>query len=333
MIRLKRHSPISLATAGLWSCLADCLPSLLEQREFVQLYKIKDRTKNSYVTLVVLDTNALANESLVEDLEVRVRQLSRLRHPSIASIVEFFKDEDQYFLITDVTLENTLRALLENAGRPLAFTDVFEWSVQLLSALEYLHEHKIVHRDIKPDNILITTDGNILLSDFGIGKTMKSSDARESYLQRYINTYSAPEIMEGKSFDERSDLYSLAAVIYHMLTAIKPADARTRSLSVQAGLPDPLRSANEVNPQVPTSVANILSRTMEASPTRRPATAKIMRNAFIEALNAFKQTPSAVRSMALENSPEETVRQMKSFARRKGTLTETLRALREADSR
>lgn len=309
------------------------LESTLEQHgESVQRYKIKDPTRNSYATLVIIDTSVFMNESLVEDFERRVRQLSHLHHPSIASVQEFSKHENQLFLVTDVALENTLKVLLEDVGRPLAFTDIFEWSVQLLNALEYLHEHKIVHRDIKPDNILITMEGNVLLADFGIGKTMESPDSSESYWRRYLSAYSAPEILEGKSFDERTDLYSWAAVIYHMLTATKPADARTRSLNVQAGLPDPLRSANEVNPQVPTSVADILSRALETSPKGRPATAKIVRNSLVEALNTLKQIPSAARSMALENSPEETIRQMNSFALRKRTLTETLRALRKADS-
>ena len=186
---------------------------------------------------------------------------------------------------------NDLEEVLGLREHPFSVAKVIEWADQLLDALEELHsfDPPIIHRDIKPANLKLTPKGKILLLDFGLAKGVAGQmstaevDSQIKSIYGYTPNYAPLEQMRGRGTDPRSDLYSLAATLWTLMTGKVPPDALSRVAEKEDGNPDPLRLAHEINPQVPTSVSEVLQRAMSLSPSQRHATAGDLRNALRDA--------------------------------------------------
>jgi len=173
-------------------------------------------------------------------------------------------------------------AILEREQRPFPIDQVMKWADQLLDALDYLHNQAIpvVHRDIKPQNIKVTPKGDVILLDFGLAKgnpTDASKQTAAKSIFGYSKNYASLEQIQGSGTDPRSDLYSLAATLYHLLTNVAPEDALTRAMSVLSQKGDPLLPANIVEPSVPKGISGALYQAMSLNADNRPESAAVMR--------------------------------------------------------
>jgi len=183
-----------------------------------------------------------------------------------------------------------------NGAFPLA--DVLRWADELLDALDYLHTHEpaVVHRDIKPQNLKLTSRGQVVLLDFGLAKgtstQTRAAQATAASVFGYSRNYAPLEQIQGTGTDARSDLYSLGATLYHLLTGMPPVDALTRASAIVNGQPDPLRPAHLAHAQVPSAVSEILRRSMSQNAAHRQPAAADMRVALRRAANAI---PEAAR--------------------------------------
>ena len=223
--------------------------------------------------------------------------LNRLRHPALPVVMDYFTEGQGQYLIMQFIPGSDLEELLferlaKNRG-PFPIDQALAWADRLLDALEYLHGHEppIIHRDIKPRNLKLTPRGEVILLDFGLAKGAASemSQSGES-LHGYSRHYAPLEQMSGKGTDARSDLYSLAATMHRLVTGEIPPDAMARRAATASGQADPLRPANELNPQIPAEVAAALSRALAQNPDERPATAKEMRQALRQSSSANAQS-------------------------------------------
>jgi serine/threonine protein kinase len=234
-----------------------------------------------------LSRTVALKETLAETGELRrafereARLLANLRHPALPKVLDHFAEGDGLFLVMEFIPGEDLGAMLEREGRAFPPAEVMRWADQLLDALEYLHalDPPVLHRDIKPANLKLIAHGQIVLLDFGLAKgsagQMTRADGKS--VLAYSPNYSPLEQIQGAGTDERSDLYSLAATLYHLLTGVKPADAITRAAAVVNGRPDPLRPARQVKADVPAGVSAALARALALNIENRPRDAPEMR--------------------------------------------------------
>ena len=239
-------------------------------------------------TTVALKECHFTDERLRKQFEREARLLARLRHPAMTRVIDHFNEGDGQFLVMDFIMGEDLSEMLQRRGRAFQPDEVLKWGDQLLDALNYLHtqDPPIVHRDIKPQNIKLTTKGHIMLLDFGLAKGFAGQISRvttSGSIFGYTPNYAPLEQIQGTGTDPRSDLYSLAATIYHLITGTAPPDVLTRLTATTDGLPDPLRPANEVNPQLSTEVAAVLHRAMMIGRNQRLASAAEMQRLLHEA--------------------------------------------------
>jgi predicted Ser/Thr protein kinase len=219
--------------------------------------------------------------------------LNRLRHGALPKVSDHFVEGDGQFLVMEFIEGSDLSELLEKRGAPFAVADALGWADELLDALDYLHtqEPPVIHRDIKPQNLKLTEPGRrVVLLDFGLAKgTPAHATSATASVFGYSRNYAALEQIQGAGTDARSDLYSLAATLYHLLTNVAPADALTRASAAVNNQPDPLLPAHRVRADVPPSVGLALHRAMALKASLRPATAAEMRASLRQAAQSLPE--------------------------------------------
>ena len=236
-------------------------------------------------TIVALKETFFADERLRKQFEREARLLARLHHPALPRVSDHFSEGEGQFLVMQYIPGDDLSEMMAQRRGPFPAEQVLTWADQLLDALDYLHtqEPQIVHRDIKPQNLKLTQRGQIILLDFGLAKGQAGEISRvttSASIFGYTPNYAPLEQIQGLGTDSRSDLYSLAATIYHLLTGTKPPDALTRAAALVNGQPDPLLSATELNPAVAPEVSNVLQQAMAQNREQRFPNASEMRKAF-----------------------------------------------------
>lgn len=232
-------------------------------------------------TLAIKET-FFTDEKFRKAFEREARLLNSLRHPALPRVSDHFIEGNGQFIVMEFIDGDDLSEQLETEGKVFAVEEVLVWADQLLDALEYLHsqEMPVIHRDIKPQNLKLTSRGQIILLDFGLAKgnttNAESATAAKSVFG-YSRNYASLEQIQGTGTDPRSDLYSLASTLYHLLTGVPPADALTRAMNVLSDKPDPLIEANRIRQEIPAGVSRVLTEAMALNAEQRPISAKEMR--------------------------------------------------------
>jgi eukaryotic-like serine/threonine-protein kinase len=236
-------------------------------------------------TTVALKETLFAEERLRKQFEREARLLARLHHPALPRVSDHFSEGDGQFLVMQFIPGDDLSEMMTRKRSPFPANQVLTWADQLLDALDYLHtqDPQIVHRDIKPQNLKLTSRGQIILLDFGLAKGQSGEISRvttAASIFGYTPNYAPLEQIQALGTDSRSDLYSLGATLYHLITGVKPPDALTRAAAIVNGQADPLLKASEVNPAVAPAVDDVLGKAMAQNREQRYATADDMRKAL-----------------------------------------------------
>jgi serine/threonine protein kinase len=264
-------------------------------------------------TTVALKETLFADERLRKQFEREARLLARLHHPALPRVSDHFSEDDGQFLVMQFIPGDDLSEMMNRKRGPFPANQVLTWADQLLDALDYLHtqDPQIVHRDIKPQNLKLTSRGQIILLDFGLAKGQAGEISRvttAASIFGYTPNYAPLEQIQGLGTDSRSDLYSLAATLYHLMTGVKPPDALTRAAALVNGQPDPLLKASEANSEISPDIDEVLAKAMAQNREQRYTTAAEMRRALQEAEQASTVVNRGeAQTVLLPTPPSKTV--------------------------
>ena len=242
------------------------------------VYKAKCHVLNRYVAIKILRDEFTTDDEFIKRFEVEAQSAASITHPNIVSVYDVGADGNLYYIVMELIKGKTLKEIIVEEKGPLPW----KWSVniagQIASALETAHKNHIIHRDIKPHNIIITEDGVAKVTDFGIAKAVSNSTITAFGTTIGSVHYFSPEHARGGYTDEKSDLYSLGVVMYEMLTGKVPFDADTPVSVALKHMQEEAVPPIEVNPNVPVAVNDIIMKALRKDTNLRyqNATAMLM---------------------------------------------------------
>jgi serine/threonine protein kinase len=254
----------------------------------------------------------------------KAKPLTEMKHESILPVKEFFSEIDHHYLVAEFAGGNTLGELLEKNKKPFPLADVSNWADNLLDALNYLHTltPPVIHGEVKPQNIMLAANGRVKLLVFNLVKSADeineaSSLTFDAAVLPYLpleqiwdgldaaskkviltNYDDKSERVLEQPADARSDVFSLGATLYHLLTWRIPADALTRSIDILEGKADPLQSPTQLNPSIPREISEVLMKSLEIKRENRFSSAVIMRQVLRTAFVRVKEREASMAKTA-----------------------------------
>ncbi len=265
-------------------------------------------TDERFNSVVAIKETLCMDDSFRKALEREARLLNSLKHSALPRVSDHFIEENGQYLVMEYIPGEDLFCMMERGQKTFPPEQVLTWADQLLDALDFLHNQQIpvIHRDIKPQNLKITSRGQIVLLDFGLAKGNPTDAGHQTAAKSifgYTRNYASLEQIQGTGTDPRSDLYSLAATLYHLLTGMPPEDALTRAMTVLSNKPDPLMPASVMQPVVPKGVAGVLHKALDLNADQRPEFARDMRQMLRES-DSYAALADAAPAVRMGTSPD-----------------------------
>ncbi|MBI5568299.1 MAG: serine/threonine protein kinase, partial [Chloroflexi bacterium] len=248
------------------------------------VYKAYQEKLDRFVAIKVLSPHFIDEEGFLDRFHQEARAVARLDHPNILPVYDFDRVDDTVFIVMKYVTSGSLRDLLTG---PLPLNVVLELAAQVGLALGYAHKMGVVHRDVKPGNILIEDSRWALLTDFGLAKILAlGRQLTQSGIGVGTPDYMSPEQAQGHPVDGRADLYSFGVMLYEMITGCLPFDADSSMGVVVKHITEQPRPMRAVRADVPLAVERVIFKALSKEPADRYPTAEAMVAALARAISA-----------------------------------------------
>lgn len=239
------------------------------------VYKARDILLNRFVAVKVLRQQFVHDDDFVRRFRREAQAAASLSHPNIVSIYDVGQEEDTHYIIMEFVDGYNLNEIIRDRA-PLQVEEAVRIAAQICDALDHAHHNQIIHRDIKPHNILIGKNGRVKVTDFGIARAVTSSTITQTGSVVGSVHYFSPEHAKGVTTGEKSDIYSLGIVLYQMLTGRLPFLGESPISVALKHLQETFEDPRSVNPHIPQSVENVILKAMRKSPQERYTSARDM---------------------------------------------------------
>lgn len=248
------------------------------------VYKAKDRLLNRFVAIKILRPEYIRDPKFIDSFRRESQSAAGLSHPNIVSVYDVGREGNIYYIVMELLDGENLSDLISRKA-PLDEKQVIDIARKIASALSFAHKKKIIHRDVKPHNILITDDGTVKIADFGIARAVNSSTIvnNTSTVMGSVH-YLSPEQAKGGYVDARSDIYSLGIVMYDMLTGNVPFDGENAVSVAMMHMNEDVPAPSLVNPHISAMMDAIVLKAAARRPEDRFSSA----DELIEALNSLE---------------------------------------------
>ena len=236
------------------------------------VYKGKDKLLNRFIAVKILRPEFTKDATFVENFKRESQAAAGLSHPNIVGVYDVGREGNINYIVMELIEGDTLNKIIEKEA-PMDYRKVIDISKQVASALRIAHKNKIIHRDVKPHNIMVTNDGVVKLADFGIARAV--NDATLSTGSKIVGSvhYFSPEQARGNYVDERSDIYSLGIVMYEMLTGKVPFDGDNPVTVALKHINEEITPPRELEPSIPPALERIVMKATSKFQTNRYANA------------------------------------------------------------
>lgn len=256
------------------------------------VYRARQASLDRFVALKILLPRIVADPEVVVRFEREARAIAKLHHPNVIEVYDFDQADGHSFIVMQYVEGGTLRDRLarrSQRGERISAGELLTIVTEIAAGLSYAHREGIIHRDVKPSNILFDRDGRAVLADFGIARVASEAQLTRTSIGIGTPEYMSPEQCEGKPVDARADVYSLGIVVYEMLTGRLPFTGDTPVAVAMAQVHAPLPAASSIEPLILPATDAVLDRVLAKEPDRRYATAV----EFADALRASLAAPTA----------------------------------------
>lgn len=273
---------------------------LLGRGGMATVYKGYQADIDRYVAIKVLAPQHGHSDEFVQRFQLEARTIARLQHPHILPVYDYGTQGDVLYLAVAYIASGSLADRID--GGPMPLRQIERYLREVAAALDYAHRQNIIHRDIKPDNILINSEGYSVLSDFGIAKLVGADDSRLTATGGLVGTpaYMAPEQVHGGEIGPATDIYALGVVTYEMLTGRQPYMADTPLRTVMMHVTEPVPRLSQSMSGFPPALESVMLRVMAKDPVDRYRTATDFAESFSKAIEDVAGSPTM-------DSPPETL--------------------------
>ena len=230
------------------------------------VYKAKCHKLNRFVAVKVLKQEFSENANFVSKFKTEAQAAAGMMHPNIVNVYDVGEESGTYYIVMELVEGITLKQYIEKKAR-LSVKEAISIAIQVSMGIEAAHRNHIIHRDIKPQNIMISKDGKVKVTDFGIAKAVTSNTITSNVMGSVH--YTSPEQARGGYSDEKSDIYSLGITMFEMLTGRVPFNGETTVAIAIKHIQEPMPSPREYIPEIPISVEQIVFKCTQKSPDRR----------------------------------------------------------------
>ncbi len=285
------------------------------------VYRAQQPSLNRSVAIKILAPNLAQDKEFFDRFKQEALATAALDHPNIIHVYDAGEKNEIHYIAMEYIGGGNLFTRMKKLGGPMPPLEAIAFASQIAAALDYAHRRNIVHRDVKPSNILLDPEGRAVLSDLGIARALEGTRLTHTGITMGTPEDMSPEQAEGKPLDGRADLYSLGVVLFEMLTGRTPFQADTPLVMLYKQIHDPPPDPTKVNSKIPKKLGAVLQKSLAKDPAKRFANGQQMATALLASIPGARMQPVTPGATVHVQPPKEIVTNTLNTAREVGART------------